>query len=483
MSRSRTAGGLLALLALAVPGSAGAGVRPRYGGELRVLLPSSPTQPDPARATSPADLMAVRAAHATLVEIDEKGALRPGLLDALPEPEEGGRAWRLRVAPALRFQDGQPVGAADVAASLARLAGPGSAYAWLASPIEGAAAVREGRAGLLSGVQVLSDQELRIALSFAFPRFAEALAAIPSALVRAGPGGALVGAGPFQPAGASEKGLRLTAFEGFHGGRPYADALLLAGADARTTSRALASGAAEVVWRPEPLGGKSGLETPPLGVVLAVVSRRLGPAAEPTQRALAALDRHDLARLVVAPVVPLSSLLPPQLASPSAPRTAPPRLAGAPAARLNLLLPEGAEAPRAAAARIQVKLYDRGVRVALQSAPAAVFASRIASGDFDAALVPVWLVSRVPALALAQIAAAAGGQDRAARALSRAAAGDPDALSSAAAELEAELLAVPLYAAGLRASVRDGILGAWLRQDGTLELGDAWLMPRPGARP
>jgi peptide/nickel transport system substrate-binding protein len=476
--RGAVAAGLLAHLALALPASAEAGVRPRYGGELRVLLPGSPAQLDPARATSPAELAAVRAAHAMLLEVDEHRVLRPGLLEALPEPEDGSRTWRLRLAPALRFQDGQPIGAADVAASLARLGGPGSAHAWLTAPIAGASAVRENRAALLSGVQVLSDRELRIALSYPFPGFAEALATLPSALVRVGPGGALVGAGPFQPAGVSERGLRLAPFDGFHGGRPFADALLLAGADARAASRALADGAAEVVCRPESLDGRAELETGPLGVVLAVVSRRLGPAAEPTRNALAALDRRDLTRLVRAPVIPLSALLPPALLPAISPRGTPPRETRAPAARLKLLLPEGADAPHAAAARIQVKLYDRGVRAAIETAPAAAFVARLASGDFDAALVPVWLVSRSPAIALGQIAAAIGGPERGADVLARVAGADPAALPSIAATVETELLAVPLYATGLRFATGDAVKGLWLHGDGTPELGDAWLMPR-----
>jgi MarR-like DNA-binding transcriptional regulator SgrR of sgrS sRNA len=474
---------LFALLALAHPPSAEAGVRPRYGGALRVLLPASPAQPDPARATSPTELAAVRAAHATLLEVDEHHALRPGLLEALPEPEDGARAWRLRLAPALRFQDGQPIAAADVAASLARLGGPGSAHSWLTAPIAGSAAVRLGNAALLSGVQVLSDRELRIALSYPFPGFAEALATLPSALVRAGAGGALVGAGPFQPAGVTERGLRLAPFDGFHGGRPFADALILAGADVRSASRALADGAAEVVCRPESLDGRAHLETGPLGVVLAVVSRRLGPAAEATRNSLAALDRRDLARLVRAPVVPLPALLPPALLQAVSPRGTPPRQAGAPAARLKLLLPEGADAPRATAARIQVKLYDRGVRAAIETAPAATFAARLASGDFDVALVPVWLVSRTPAIALAQIAAATGGPEWGARAFARVAGADADALPSIASALETELLAVPLYATGLRFATGDAVEGLWLHDDGTPELGDAWLMPRHGGGP
>lgn len=473
---------LLAAAFLFLPAAAVPGVRPRYGGELRVLLPTAPAELDPSRASSPADLAAVRAVHATLLEEDERGALRPALLEALPESEDGGRAWRLRLAAGLRFHDGQPVSAADVAASLARLAGPDSTQGWLAAPIEGAAAVRGGGARLLAGVQVLSDRDLRIVLAYPFPEFPRALAALPSAIAKPGVRGALVGAGPFRPARAAEGRLRLAPFEGFHGGRPFADALLLAGADARAASRALASGGVEVAIRPEPLDGRAGLETGPLGVVLAVVSRRLGPAAEPTRAALAAVDRSELTRFVRAPAIPLSALLPPAFLR-SAPRAPSARAAGAPAAQLRLLLPEGADAPRAAAARIQVKLYDRGVHAALESAPAAAFAARLASGDFDAALVPVWLVSRAPPLALAQIAAAAGGAERGARALERAAAADAASLPALAEKLEAELAAVPLYAAGLRVAALEGVEGLWLRGDGTLELGDAWLMPDRGPAP
>ncbi len=469
---------LVAAALLCLPAVAAAGVHPRYGGELRVLLPAAPGELDPARASSPADLAAVRAAHATLLELDERGALRPALLEALPEPEDGGRAWRLRLAPGLRFQDGQPMGAAEVAASLARLAGPGSAQAWLAAPIEGAAAVREGRARLLAGVEVLSDRELRIALSYPFAGFAHALAALPTAIVKPGPGGALVGAGPFRPARSAEAGLRFAPFDEFHRGRPFADALLLAGADARDAQQALASGGAEVALRPELLASRPGPETGKLLVVLALVSPRLGPAAEPTRAVLAALDRSQLTRFVRAPATPLSALLPPALL-PAASRVSSPRQAGTPA-RLKLLLPEGTDAPRATAARMQVQLYDRGVRAAVESAPAAAFASRLARGDFDAALIPISLVSPLPALALGQIAAAAGGTERGARALAQAAAASAAALPAVAARLEAELIAVPLYAAGLRVAARDGVEGLWVRGDGTLELGDAWLMPDRG---
>jgi ABC-type transport system substrate-binding protein len=67
-----------ALLLAAAP--ARAGVRPAYGGTVRVLLPAAPRVLDPARALEPADLFAVRALHAPLLEVDAAGRLAPGLL-------------------------------------------------------------------------------------------------------------------------------------------------------------------------------------------------------------------------------------------------------------------------------------------------------------------------------------------------------------------------------------------------------------------
>lgn len=465
----------LLLPALLAPAVAAAGVRPVRGGELRVLLPATPAL-DPVRAETPSDLAVARALQATLLD-DDRGNLRPALLAEVPEPEEGGRAFTLRLVPGMRFHDGHPVLAADVACSLARLAGPGSRHAWLAAPIEGAAAVRAGRAQALAGAHVVDDHTLRLALAYPFPAFPQALAALPAAVVRCGTPPARGAAGPFRLGSSGEGGLRLEAFDGAYGGRPFLDAVVLAAADARRAGRSLARGAADVAVRPEALDAPRRLEVPPLGILVAVVSQRLGAAAEATRAALAALDRADLARFVRGPVTPLAGLLPPPVPGPRAPRPPPARAPPGLPAQLRLLLPDVADAPRAAADRLQVKLYDAGVRAALELAPPQAFAARVAAGDFEVALVPVWLVSRAPALALAQVVAAVAGPERGAAALAQAAGGDPAATAALAAALEHDLAVVPLYATGLRVGARDDALGLTLRADGTLDLGCAWRFP------
>jgi peptide/nickel transport system substrate-binding protein len=282
MRRALLVAGLLAL-----SGEAAAGLPPRYGGDLVVALPAAPADLDPARASTPADLLAARALHATLVEVDAVGVLRPGLLAALPEAEPGDRAFRMRLRPGLRFHDGQPVTAADVAASLSRLLLPAvrSSHGWIALPIHGAEEVRQGRAATLPGVEVLSDLELRVVLDLPFPELPRALAAAPAAVVKARDGEArpASGAGPFRlaPGSAGREGqIRLLAFDGFHRGRPYADGVTLAWTDTRRAARAFGRGEVDLLLGPEAPPGAAARALPALTVTCALVNAaRLGKAA------------------------------------------------------------------------------------------------------------------------------------------------------------------------------------------------------------
>ena len=148
-------------------------------------------------------------------------------------------------------------------------------------------------------------------------------------------------------------------------------------------------------------------------------------------------------------------------------------------ARVRLLLPEGPDGPRDTAERLQIRLYDRGVRAMVETAPPAAFAARLAAGEHDLALVPVRLVSRDPTLGLAQVAFALGGFARAASVLERAAAAGAAGLPALAAALEEELACVPLHASGLRLATALRVQGLAPLPDGTSDLADAWILPVP----
>lgn len=487
MSRKRVAAlplraGLAAALALAAA-PAGAGVPPAYGGRIRVLLPAPPAVSDPARAEEPQDLALARALHAPLLQVDRGGLLAPGLLEEVPAPELGGRAFRLRLAPGLRFADGTPLVAADVAASLSRLLArdPPSPHAWVALAIAGADAVRDGRAAAPSGLAVVSDRELLVSLAFPLPEFPWALAALPAAVIS--PRGA--GAGPFVIAARDGREVRLSANPHHARGLPYAGEVALAGADARGAARALAAAEAELVLRPEAAGSATAPGPALLATVAAVNGPRLGAEAGAVRSALGALDRAELARLFVrGPAVALAGLVPPALLPPAgadAPPTAPAPPAPAPsprpgAARLTLLVLAGAPDQRAAADRIQVKLFDRGLRAVVEEEEAPRFQARIAAGDYDLALVRVPVLGLAPALAAGQVALATRGPAACRRALAAMAGLPPEAVRAEAAALARALDLVPLFAAGLRASAAPALQGATPGPDGTVDAGDLWLL-------
>ncbi|MGC3998133.1 MAG: ABC transporter substrate-binding protein [Anaeromyxobacter sp.] len=466
---------LLAALALALAlllpaPTALAVARPAYGGELRLLLPAVPRAVEPGRAVEPADVLLMRALHATPLELDADGRLVPGLLEEVPAPQVGGRAFRLRLRPGLRFSDGTPLGAQDVAASLARLLRRDVPGAWVALPILGADALLDGRAAALAGVQVLSDRELLVTLAFPLPEWPWALAA-PAAAVTS-PRGA--GAGPFRLVSLDAGGARLAQNPEHHRGRPFADALWLGAADARAAARALERGEVDGVLRPEAASPDAVAGPALTATVVAQNPGRLGAAAEPVRRALLALDRAELARRFVrGPSAPLETVVPPGLL-PAPPLPAPAPTAAAAPAQAALLVLATAPDGRAVADRLQVQLSDRGVRLAVQAEPPERYAARLAAGDYDLALVAGPPVALQPSLAAGAVALAVRGPAAARQAMAGLAGLDAGAAQPRAAGLSAALQVVPLHASGLRATAAPALQGWSPRADGTVDPGDLW---------
>jgi peptide/nickel transport system substrate-binding protein len=470
---------LAALLAL--PSLAAAGVRPAYGGEVRIQLPAPPRQADPAQAVDASDLALVRALHATPLTVDESGRLAPGLLEEVPAPAAGGRAFRLRLRPGLRFADGSPLVAADLAASLTRLLGRDVPNAWVALPVLGADAFLAGRAATLAGLQVLSDRELLVTLAFPLPEWPWALAA-PAAAVVSPRGG---GAGPFQLLALDAAGARLAQNPLHWRGRPYADRLVLTAGDARAAARALSHDEVDLALRPEATAPAPVATPALLATVAAVNERRLGDGAEAVRRLLASLDRGELARRFArGPAAPLACLVPPALLPPPEPLAEAAAAPGRAPARLVLLAGAATPDQRAVAERIQVRLFDAGVRAALEVEAPARFAARLAAQDYDVALVAVPVQPLAPALAAGQVALAARGPEAALRAM--AALSGPAGLPPAAAAEQARALGRaldlwPVLATGARASAGPGLEGLRVGADGGIDPGDLWR--RRGATP
>jgi ABC-type transport system substrate-binding protein len=105
-----------------------ASTRPQYGGTLRVGMRDAPESLDPtfgdaAMEQSLARRNLLTLIFETLITVDERGRIRPGLAvewQAAP----GNQRWSIRLRPGVRFQDGTLL-TAEVASSSLRTANPG----------------------------------------------------------------------------------------------------------------------------------------------------------------------------------------------------------------------------------------------------------------------------------------------------------------------------------------------------------------------
>jgi peptide/nickel transport system substrate-binding protein len=213
-------------------------------------------------------------------------------------------------------------------------------------------------------------------------------------------------------------------------------------------------------------------------------SRRAG---SPRTSGKPSIDRDDLIRLFVrAPAVPMPHLLPPALLA-QAPRPRP----GSPGAgglrMVTLLYDVGIEDQRAVAERIQVKLHERGYKVALEPLPRSILRTRWAKGDFDLMLHAL-LLPPVPGPALAVVLDAAGRKDLLGvelpliGAIEEASARDAKARERALA-LAPSVPLLPLYAQGLGLRVAPEVEGLEMDAQGLPLLEGAYLPPAPPAPP
>lgn len=150
---------LAAAVAVAASGCAGADGRrgsALRGGSVEVAVTAPLRVLDPARAGTPTEIALVRAAYATLYrrKVGPGGRVRlvPALAGALPESRAGGRVLRVRLRDGVRFSDGRPLRAADVARTIARIVRGGGGRARAFAAVRGWQSVASGRAERLAGL-------------------------------------------------------------------------------------------------------------------------------------------------------------------------------------------------------------------------------------------------------------------------------------------------------------------------------------------
>ena len=334
---------LACALAAALPGPGQAGAQ----GILRVAMPALPSTLDPALAAEPSSGLLARQIFDSLLQYRENSSDVEPALATQWHVSRDGLTWSFRLREGVRFHDGTPLAAAEVAASLERVIFPGAAGAPATNPV--VPRLLRGTPGVVKAVRVPDPRTVQIVLALPYAPLLTVLAHPALAIVRVttGPDGAprWVGTGPFLLAERLRSRVTLEANPVFWGGAARSSRLVLVEQPAE--ARALADLDARALDAYLPADAPSRL----VGA-LAVPGWRIGYLAMQTERepfgrrrirqgVAAALNQAALGPALEPLAIPLISMLPPGMWG-HVPVTAPPADSRAETARR--LLTEGGAA-------------------------------------------------------------------------------------------------------------------------------------------
>jgi len=217
----------LMVAALAAP--AAAGEEPKYGGTLTYMIPAdAPPSFDAHREGTFATVHSAAPFYSVLIRVDPNNPSSTtdfvcDLCTAMPQPTDGGKTFTFKVRDDVRFHDGTPLTAADVAAS----------WNEIIQPPEGLLSPRESHYMMVDTVEAPDSTTVIFHLKFATAAFLPALADPYSWIYKKAILGQdprwyernILGSGPFKFAGLeigqSIKGVKNTDY--YHQGLPYLD--------------------------------------------------------------------------------------------------------------------------------------------------------------------------------------------------------------------------------------------------------------------
>lgn len=423
---------------------AGARTRPQYGGTLRVETEGDAWQ----KPSGPAR----RLVYDGLTSPGAAGTVRPALATGWTSDNADHR-WLFKLRPGVRFHDGNAVTSVAVVSAL--MADCGSACPWTAVRATG------------TSVIFTSDKSM--------PDLPALLAGDQFLIVETGAGstgpastGTSSGTGPFEPASFDHGVLTLKANETCWSGRPFLDAIEIAGRRSFADQwNDLAAGRADVVDVPaENLRAAqqqhlSVLVSQPVDT-LALELSDTGALANPNVRTAIglAIDRAALANVIYQKQgQPTAALLPQAMSGyaflfPSARdlNKAHQLRGGVTPPALNLRV-EGGGAMQLAAQRIVLNLREAG------------FNAQIGPGHADLVLHRIWLEGPGPEAALDRVLNAAGPT----------ADTDPANLYEKERSFLARATIIPLVSLPRAVAISGRIHDADMRSDGTLDLSNAWM--------
>ena len=223
---------LLLSAALGIASATADQTRIRYGGKYSVALSSEPESLDPAFITGIYAVTVANNLYDGLVEFDEDLNIVPAI----------AKMWRISrdhctysfdLRKGVKFHNGREVTAEDFAFSIRRILHPDthSPVASLFLNIRGAKSFHDGRADMVTGIEVLDRYQLKITLDQPFSPFLSILAmvnarVVPMEAIGGGFSKNPVGTGPFRfDRWRPGQEILLTANEQYYQQRPYLDTL------------------------------------------------------------------------------------------------------------------------------------------------------------------------------------------------------------------------------------------------------------------
>ncbi|MDB4970507.1 MAG: extracellular solute-binding protein family 5 [Myxococcales bacterium] len=393
---------------LAAPASAE--TRAQYGGAVQAAMASAPTTFDPLHGGAGDGELAALLYDTPFVS-DAAGRVRPSLALALDNPDGALRA-RLTLRSDVRFSDGTPLGARDVAASITRaLREPAG---WTLAPIKSARAA--------------GNETVELELLRPTPELALLLSTPAAAVTPAGapPSKRPIGSGPFTVEGVDAGQVRLAANAGCFAGRPYLDTLTLRAFAARADEAgSYEVGALQAARHADTAMAASGPHRPAIAVegaqtITGFVAVGRIPDADLVRRVLAiAINRDRLRRLTVRePASVVKGAYDPGRARSEVERRWP-----GTRPKLTLLVDASRFDDRDVAERILADLARAGIDVGIDAVDAAQYQARVESWRYELYLGAA--TPPAPDAALATLALVAAVDPAAARALLAGPAGNP----------------------------------------------------------
>jgi len=215
--------------ALALAGPAGAAETPKHGGMFTFMIPAdAPPSLDGHRETTYATMEAVAPFYSVLIRVnpDNPSSTTDFVCDLcteMPKPTDDGKTYIFKIRSGVKFHDGTPLTAADVATS----------WQYIVHPPEGVSSARESYMIMVDKVEAPDPTTVVFKLKFATPAFIPALAdpfayIYSKAILEKDPHWYeknVMGSGPFKfvsyDIGQSIKGERNPDY--YHEGLPYLD--------------------------------------------------------------------------------------------------------------------------------------------------------------------------------------------------------------------------------------------------------------------